>query len=86
MVGLAQLVRASDCGSEGHGFEPHIPPQARFAVASLAFLYLPSEKRREREKDAHLGTLFLIELKMWEEDDYFTSAPITLYFLPSAMM
>ena len=26
MVGLAQLVRASDCGSEGHGFEPHIPP------------------------------------------------------------
>ena len=58
MVGLAQLVRASDCGSEGHGFEPHIPPQARFAVAILAFLYLPSKKRREREKDAHLGTLF----------------------------
>lgn len=23
---LAQSVRASDCGSEGHGFEPHIPP------------------------------------------------------------
>ena len=27
MVVLAQLVRASDCGSEGRGFEPHIPPQ-----------------------------------------------------------
>ena len=26
-VALAQLVRASDCGSEGRGFEPHIPPQ-----------------------------------------------------------
>ena len=26
MVDLAQLVRASDCGSEGRGFEPHIPP------------------------------------------------------------
>ena len=27
MVDLAQLVRASDCGSEGRGFEPHIPPK-----------------------------------------------------------
>ncbi len=27
MVKLAQLVRASDCGSEGHGFETHISPQ-----------------------------------------------------------
>ena len=25
-VGLAQLVRASDCGSEGRGFEPRISP------------------------------------------------------------
>ena len=25
-VELAQLVRASDCGSEGRGFEPRIPP------------------------------------------------------------
>ncbi len=27
MVVLAQLVRASDCGSEGRGFEPHAPPE-----------------------------------------------------------
>lgn len=27
MVKLAQLVRASDCGSEGRGFETHISPQ-----------------------------------------------------------
>ena len=27
MVDVAQLVRASDCGSEGRGFEPHYPPR-----------------------------------------------------------
>ena len=26
MVGVAQLVRASDCGPEGRGFDPHLPP------------------------------------------------------------
>jgi hypothetical protein len=26
MVGIAQLVRASDCDSEGRGFEPHYLP------------------------------------------------------------
>ncbi|MEY4287810.1 MAG: hypothetical protein RL511_1899, partial [Bacteroidota bacterium] len=25
---VAQLVRASDCGSEGRGFETRLPPQA----------------------------------------------------------
>ncbi len=27
MVDVAQSVRASDCGSEGRGFETHLPPQ-----------------------------------------------------------
>ena len=27
MVVVAQLVRASDCGSDGRGFESHLPPQ-----------------------------------------------------------
>ena len=27
MVDVAQLVRASDCGSEGRGFEPLLPPE-----------------------------------------------------------
>ena len=27
MVNVAQLVRASDCGSEGRGFEPHLSPK-----------------------------------------------------------
>ena len=26
MVDVAQLVRAPDCGSGGHGFESHLPP------------------------------------------------------------
>jgi len=26
MVDVAQQVRASDCGSEGRGFESHLPP------------------------------------------------------------
>jgi hypothetical protein len=26
-VDVVQLVRTSDCGSEGRGFDPHLPPQ-----------------------------------------------------------
>ena len=29
MVVVAQLVRASDCGSEGRGFESHLPPEKK---------------------------------------------------------
>ena len=29
MVGIAQLVRAPDCGSGGRGFEPHYLPKKR---------------------------------------------------------
>ena len=29
LVGVAQLVRASDCGSEGRGFESHHPPHKK---------------------------------------------------------
>ena len=31
MVGVAQLVRVPDCGSEGRGFESHLPPKGREA-------------------------------------------------------
>ena len=34
MVVVAQLVRASDCGSEGRGFEPHLPPKILLKVLS----------------------------------------------------
>ena len=29
MVGIVQLVRMPDCGSGGHGFEFHYPPQQK---------------------------------------------------------
>lgn len=36
---LAQLVRATDCGSVGRGFEPHIPPQ-KLNSAELSFFVI----------------------------------------------
>ena len=41
MVGVAQLVRVPDCGSEGRGFESHLPPKAREACESLFFCWFP---------------------------------------------
>jgi hypothetical protein len=35
LVVIAQLVRASDCGSEGRGFEPHWPPFRDSAMQGL---------------------------------------------------
>ena len=35
MVGIAQLVRASDCGSEGRGFESLYPPQISAITARV---------------------------------------------------
>ena len=40
MVGIAQLVRVSDCGPEGRGFDPHFPPSQRDALGfPRAFLH-----------------------------------------------
>ena len=36
MVDVAQLVRVTDCGSEGRGFEPHLPPAQTTAVSQDA--------------------------------------------------
>lgn len=41
MVVVAQLVRASVCGTEGRGFEPHLPPI--FKRNPNGFLFLFSE-------------------------------------------
>ena len=41
MVGVAQLVRVPDCGSEGRGFESHLPPKASGSRAPL-FLFSSS--------------------------------------------
>ena len=32
MVVVAQLVRASVCGTEGRGFETHLPPQKKLGL------------------------------------------------------
>ncbi len=40
MVVVAQLVRASVCGTEGRGFEPHPPPEGAVAVAAAPFPYV----------------------------------------------
>ena len=37
MVGVAQLVRVPDCGSEGRGFESHLPPRKEEVRESLFF-------------------------------------------------
>lgn len=42
MVAIAQLVRASDCGSEGRGFETHWPPKdSKFYIFTLEFFLSP---------------------------------------------
>lgn len=40
MVVVAQLVRASVCGTEGRGFEPHLPPQRVNSKELTLFLCL----------------------------------------------
>ena len=35
MVVVAQLVRASVCGTEGRGFEPHLPPKINIKCTLL---------------------------------------------------
>ena len=46
MVGIAQLVRASDCGSEGRGFESHYLPKQnkKLLLAEEAFCFYNSQK------------------------------------------
>src|SRR5690606_3550046 len=39
MVVVAQLVRASDCGSEGRGFETHHPPKKKRLIIKSLFLF-----------------------------------------------
>ncbi len=50
MVVVAQLVRASDCGSEGRGFEPHLPPEIKeirlyqVSFFIISFFFIISQK------------------------------------------
>ena len=40
MVIVAQLVRASDCGSEGRGFETRLPPQTKSQYVYWLFCFI----------------------------------------------
>lgn len=52
MVGVAQLVRASDCGSEGRGFEPRFPPQTKqFSPKGIAFFNRYEGKRVKTKEE-----------------------------------
>jgi hypothetical protein len=53
MVGVAQMVRASDCDSEGRGFDPRLSPQ----TTSLSEWYYIGEEDMidvQRVENAHL--------------------------------
>ena len=40
MVDIAQLVSASDCGSEGRGFESHYPPHKKETSLRMSLFYV----------------------------------------------
>ena len=40
MVDVAQLVRVADCGSEGRGFESHLPPEQNKKQGDVEFRHL----------------------------------------------
>ena len=43
MVGVAHLVRASDCGSEGSRFDPDLPPQKEKAIVTNTIAFFVFE-------------------------------------------
>jgi hypothetical protein len=58
MVVVAQLVRASVCGTEGRRFEPGLPPKAlqkckaffmRYSQISIFFIHLLKENIHEKD-------------------------------------
>ena len=67
MVVIAQLVRASDCGSEGRGFEPHWPPEIKpskregFFIFRLSTIHQKALLKGIRRKKNHVFALFLRE-------------------------
>ena len=48
MVDIAQLVSASDCGSEGRGFESHYPPHKKKRYLSVSLLFICVDMGFER--------------------------------------
>ena len=54
MVGVAQLVRVSDCGPEGRGFDPHLPPsffgETLFGASLFFVFYFEDRITKEHKK------------------------------------
>ncbi len=48
MVVVAQLVRASVCGTEGRGFEPRLPPRKQKPLRNERLFLWIIVKKRER--------------------------------------
>ena len=46
MVDIAQLVSASDCGSEGRGVESHYPPHKKYRGFCLGIFYVDNGIRK----------------------------------------
>jgi hypothetical protein len=58
MVVVAQLVRASDCGSEGRRFEPAHPPK-KSQMMNLALFFSYSTMARNKKAHNYLQAFFI---------------------------
>ncbi len=59
MVVVAQLVRASVCGTEGRGFEPHLPPKNLLVKRGGFFIIWYNIRRPLQNRD-----IFRIEIDL----------------------
>ena len=52
-VDVVQSVRTSDCGSEGRGFEPHLPPDKSKRLCTIVQPFpFKGERRKAKDKNA----------------------------------
>ena len=76
MVDIAQLVSASDCGSEGRGFESHYPPHKKNRYLSVSVLFIWADMGFEEAAPTTQNENILPEyaLKYARQDQYGRSA------------
>lgn len=55
MVVVAQLVRASVCGTEGRGFEPHLPPKCLGFLIRGIFYFIHKKTHHSGGLSVRLG-------------------------------
>ena len=71
-VGLAQMVRASDCGPEGRRFDPDIPPQNKCECSTAVSIQV--FQTWDEGSTPSTRTIFVILLK----SPFFSSVPAAL--------